>query len=438
MLTPSRLMEMVMGYSKYKLWIAFYLGIINCAEIEAKNSVVITHESGKCIIDESYNTILGVPQDLKLFESQIDEKDLRSRQKDLNKDFDKQFFLPWSKKYKNISPIPFSGNYFGENLHRLSRKETKYIQDNIKYRSSILKKGIIVKNTLAKLWPTDSQLFEDLKNPGDSYPFDINLHSLMHLGTPVRITAISKDKLWVFASCYAYSGWVSRHDIAYVTDKFIKKYESYQKVVAVKDDIVITCENNFLNKADIGTILVKDEKGLLCPYKNFKGFAHLIHCNASGLEEKPFKFTAKNAIKITEQFLDQKYGWGGYLNSRDCSSLTMDYCTTFGIPLNRNSRSQLFSGDYQSLSKDKASAILNHGKPFHTLVGKKGHVMLYVGKYNNKPVFLHNVWSAPKNPGQMSRYVIGKTVLTTSDFGKDIKETENCKLEDVITVMKFL
>ena len=102
MLTPSRLKEMVMGYSKYKLWIAFYLGIINCTEIEAKNSVVITHESGKCIIDESYDTVLGVPQDLKLFESQIDEKDLRSRQKDLNKNFDKQFFLPWVKNHKKF------------------------------------------------------------------------------------------------------------------------------------------------------------------------------------------------------------------------------------------------------------------------------------------------------------------------------------------------
>jgi len=427
-----------MAFFKYRPIMGCCLLVTTCTffETEQSNKLVISHESGKCFINESFDTILDMPQNLRFFASQIDTKDLRSRQEALNKKFDKLFFSPWTDGSKQVSPERFSKNYFAENLHKLSHKDVEYIRNNIKFRTSVDKKGIIVKNTMAKLWPTDSQLFGDLKNPGDSYPFDSNIQSLIRLGTPVRITAISEDKLWAFISSYAFSGWVSRHDVACVNEQFIKKYMSHQKVVAVKDGIIMEYNNKFLNRADIGTVLVKDKKGVLCPYKEFNGFAKLIHCDASGFAEKPFEFTSENAVKIAEQFLGQKYGWGGYLNLRDCSMLTMDYCTTFGIPLSRNAVAQLLRGI--CLPKKNASLILKYGKPFLTLVGSKGHVMLYVGKYNNKPVFLHNLWGAPKKPGRKDRYVIGKTVLTTSDFGKNMEETGNRKLEDTITIMRSI
>ncbi len=417
-----------MIFSKYKWLAGCFLLVAACTspEKECSNKLVISHEAGRCFIDESYDAILDMPQNLRLFTSQINEKDLRSRQKELNKKFDKLFFSPWTAKSKEVFPASFSGNYFGENLHKLSQEDVKYIRSNIKYRSPVKGKGIITRNTMAK------------KNPGDSYPFDSNIQSLVRLGTPVRINAISQDGLWAFVSSYAFSGWVSMHDVAYVNESFVKTYIANPKVVAVKDGILIRHKGRFLSRADIGTVLVKDKKGLLCPHKNFDGYAKLISCNASGFSQKPLEFTAQNAIKITQQFLGQKYGWGGYLNLRDCSMLTMDYCTTFGIPLARNGNAQLSGGDCVNLSKNSAAFISRYGKPFLTLVGCKGHVMLYVGKYRNKPVFLHNVWGAPKTPDQKSRYVVGKTVLTTSDFGKNIKETKNCKLGDIITMMRFI
>lgn len=405
---------------------------------ERANNLVIKHESGECIINQAVTEVLDVPQDLHLFMSQIDEKGLGERQKEMNEQFDAMFLSPWTKKSEKIVFRSFSEDYFSENLHKLSNKDAEYIKTNIKDSIPIEENGVIVKNTMAKFWPTDSQLFENLKNPGDSYPFDININSLIRLGTPVKITAISKDKLWAFVSCYVFSGWVSMHDVAYVDKHFIQAYVSYPKVVATRDTIAITYKDRFLNRADIGTILIADDKNLLCPYKSFDGFAKLINCDAQGFTKKPLKFTAENAIKISEQFLGQKYGWGGYLNLRDCSALTMDYCTTFGIPSERDAGPQLFSGNYKLLSEKKASLILDQGKPFLTLVGNKGHIMLYVGKYDNKPVFLHNIWGAPKKLEQNSRYIIGRTVLTTSEFGKEIEETGKRKLEDIITVMKFI
>lgn len=429
-----------MFFYKYGLLVGCFLLVTACtsSETEYSNKLVISHEAGKCVINQANEKILDVPQNLRLFASQIDGKDLRCRQKELNKKFDELFFSPWTAKGKEVFPASFSGDYFGENLHKLSQKDTEYIRRNIKYRSPIKEKGIIIRNTMAKLWPTESQLFENLKNPGDSYPFDSNIQSLMRLGTPVKITAISQNGLWAFVSSHAFSGWVLMHDVAYVNGSFIKTYMAHPKVMAIKDRIVIKHKGKFLNRADIGTVLVRDKKGLLCPHKSFDGFAKLVSCNATGFSQKPLEFTAQNAIKITQQFLGQKYGWGGYLNLRDCSMLTMDYCTAFGIPLARNGNAQLSGGGCVNLSKKSAPFILRYGKPFLTLVGYKGHVMLYVGKYNNKPVFLHNVWGAPRKPEQKDRYVIGKTVLTTSDFGKNIKGTKNCKLADIITMMRFI
>lgn len=333
-----------MVFSKYKLWATCSLLVTACSSFDAEhlNDVVIIHEAGGAIVSDA--PILDVPQNLGLFISQIDEKSLKNRQKELNKKFDEVFFSPWRGNIEKVFPESFSGNYFGENLHKLSRKEIEYIRSNIKYRTSVERKGIIVRNTMVKSWPTNSQLFSNLKNPGDSYPFDSNIQSLMRLGTPVKITAVSNDGLWAFVSSHAFSGWVSRHDVACVDKQFIKKYMSHQKMVATKDGIVIKYKDKFLNRADIGTVLVRDKKGLLCPYKNFDGFAKLIRCNASGFTKKPFAFTSENAVKIAEQFLDQKYGWEGYLNLRDCSMLTMDYFTTFGVLLRRNSKAQLSPG----------------------------------------------------------------------------------------------
>lgn len=401
--------------------------------------LVIVYESGKNFVSYSEKAYLDIPQKPEMFKNQIDVEDLRSRQKVLNKDFDRLFFSPWTKKNAKILPAGFRGSYFGENLRKVSKKDSRFIRTNIKYRSSVFEKGIIIRNTMAKIWPIRSQMFSNLKNPGDSYPFDANIQSLMRLGTPVIIRFISNDGLWAFVSSYAFSGWVSRHDVAYVNKNFIKKYMAYTKTVAVKDNIVLTCKGRFLNRADIGTVLPRDKKSLLCPYKNFDGFAKLVRCDASGFVKKPLAFTAENAVNIAKQFVGQKYGWGGYLNLRDCSMLTMDYCTTFGVPIARNGKSQLTQGNHMILPlQNKAKFILNRGRPFLTLVGSKGHVMLYIGEYNNKPVFLHNIWGAPRGSGHKSRYIIGKTVLTSSDFGKDIRHEGNCKLEKIITMIRFI
>ncbi len=427
----------MMSLFKYILFASCLLLVVGCSQ-DKLQWVVINHENGSCFVPISTDTIMDMPQDLELFRSQMRTQEFQTRQKQLNAKFDEIYFSPWNTDFKFDEPKIFSGGFYCENLQKLSSADVQIVRNNIYYRKPVNQKAVIVRNAMVKFWPTDSQLFEDIMNPGDSYPFDSNINSLIKLGTPVRLQSISQDGLWGYISCYAFSGWISLHDLAYVDEKFIREFASYKNAVAVNDGAVIKYKNRFFNRADMGTILPYDGKCILCPHKKADGFAEIVRCVSSDFRGKPFEFSADNVMHICKQFLRQKYGWGGYLNSRDCSMLTMDFCTVFGIPMERDSSKQLSEKYCLELPQDRSAFIMQKGVPFLTLVGKKGHVMLYVGVYKKCPVFLHNVWGIPKIQDLNNRYVLGKTVLTSSQFGADVIPGKTVKLEDTITIMRIL
>lgn len=416
------------------------IGIVSCLAACSRHhsGVVIIQEEGRNIISTSSDNVVDVPQNLGIFRSQIRVKSIQKRQQKLNKEFDQAYFSPWKDNIKIAIPSKFSGSFYCENLHKISKSEFLSIKNNIACAKTVNLNGIIIRSTMAKRWPTESQFFESLKRPGDSYPFDSNIQSLIRFGVPVKITAISQDGLWAFVNSYAFSGWVSMNDVAYVDKDFIKQFQSNKMAVAIYDKIAITHKSAFVSRADIGTVLPQKGRNVLCPHKKSNGYAELVPCSSSGFVPKPLQFTASNVMHIAKQFLGQKYGWGGYLNLRDCSMLTMDFFTTFGILIARNGNSQLTQGQFTKLTGNKSAFIKKHAIPFLTVVGKKGHVMLYVGQYNGQPVFLHNIWGVPMKPGLKTRYVIGKTVLTSTKFGAGVIPNETRSLGEIIELMRVL
>ncbi len=123
----------------------------------------------------------------------------------------------------------------------------------------------------------------------------------------------------------------------------------------------------------------------------------------------------------------QPYGWGGMFGDRDCSALTRDLFTPFGIWLPRNSSAQARRGlviPLAGLSKsEKQDAILTNGIPFLSLVGMKGHICLYVGKYDGEAAIFHNVWGLRivENGNDDARLVVGKAVVTSITPGMEIR-----------------
>jgi hypothetical protein len=136
------------------------------------------------------------------------------------------------------------------------------------------------------------------------------------------------------------------------------------------------------------------------------------------VSRKPILMDKENVKKIANELLNETYGWGGKDFQRDCSSTLRDFYTPFGIFLPRNSKAQADAGEYVSLEamdvNQKEEFILKNGIPFFTLVYLKGHIMLYVGEYNNQPIMMHNSWGIKAIVNnQPSRLMIGKTAFTT-------------------------
>lgn len=139
----------------------------------------------------------------------------------------------------------------------------------------------------------------------------------------------------------------------------------------------------------------------------------------------PLELTKENMAALMAQMMGQPYGWGGYGGNRDCSSTLRDLFLSFGVWLPRNSRAQAALGDGLDLSKlgaaQKEEAVLREGRPFLSLVGLPGHIMLYLGEYEGRAAVFHNMWGLRTNAGggQQGRAIIGKAVITSLSPGAE-------------------
>jgi hypothetical protein len=139
------------------------------------------------------------------------------------------------------------------------------------------------------------------------------------------------------------------------------------------------------------------------------------------------KLNKKNLKAIINEVEKTNYGWGGIYNQRDCSSMLRDLYAPFGIWLPRNSSQQAKIGKVIFLKdktdKEKVQIIKEKAIPFKTLLYKRGHIVLYLGTYNEKIIIFHNAWGIKtKKDGVEGRYVVGKPVYTTLQFGRGLKD----------------
>ena len=95
--------------------------------------------------------------------------------------------------------------------------------------------------------------------------------------------------------------------------------------------------------------------------------------------------TAENILKLAFSMLGEVYGWGGSLDSRDCSMMVHDIFACFGICLPKDTTGlQSLTGmdifmDLTSYSKEEKEQILTRLRP-GAVLGFPGHVMIYLGK----------------------------------------------------------
>ena len=133
-------------------------------------------------------------------------------------------------------------------------------------------------------------------------------------------------------------------------------------------------------------------------------------------------------VKIANELIGEPYGWGGLYGNRDCSSMTRDFFSVFGLWLPRHSEDQVKEvGTYIDLqgmtSEQKEKVIMEKAIPYLTLIWRKGHVMLYIGAKDGQPLIFHNVWGVRTKDlrGYEGRKIIGQAVITTLHPGRELR-----------------
>lgn len=358
---------------------------------------------------------------------------------EIQNSFDKYYYAPWNYVLPPIKvgeaswPIrAFQGGY-GSNLRpvRLEWLSELQRQSNFEAFGTINKKAITLSWMNIRVLPTDKPLYKNPSLPGEGYPFDLLQNSSVNYHEPIFISHTSKDGAWSYVFTNNASGWVKSENIMIVNDDIIDTFEKREKIFITQDNQPLyNMQGKFIAYSRIGMVLplervngdfyqvyALDHNGaiesILIPQKS----AHV------GIQ----KINKNDLITLGNEMLRNTYGWGGMFGERDCSSMIRDMVTPFGIWLPRNSASQAHKGEVITFNgladNEKLALIKEKGVPFETILYLKGHVVLYVGTYEESVMIMHNIWGIRTidQMGKTGRRIVGKAVISTLELGSEIE-----------------
>lgn len=318
----------------------------------------------------------------------------------------------------------------GENLLPNTIEEFASILENMNLSAFLQnpQPAIIVNATAVRAVPTYKPRY---KNKND-FPFDRWQNSLIFEGTPVMISHFSKDGRYAHIQGPFVYGWVDVRNVAFVDSSLRTKmlhFEHYK--IPNRDFIPLRYNNQWILDARIGQIFPysKRRNKLLTFYKDVDNFARIreVDFDSYLFSDFPVPFSQETMSHLITMMKGQKYGWGGLLGNRDCSSFTRDSFATFGIFLPRNSAAQAqFRGNFVDLSKmedsKKEAYIIDNATPYGSIIWLKGHIMLYIGYTDiggvQRAIVAHSIWGArPTINNKKEDIRLGGVQITTLHIG---------------------
>ena len=316
-------------------------------------------------------------------------------------------------------------------------------------------RGITTRNTNLRDLPTNSPHFTSANGDSSAWPFDNLQRSSVPAGTPVFVCHFSADKAWALVETSFTYGWMPAEDFARVNEDFAKTWESGRYAVILRDSTSVLDRNGrFLVKASVGHLFPfsaaqngKIQISVAVADQNRQAVIRQGFVPAEAAAAKPLRFTPANAAKIANEMIGEPYGWGGLYGRRDCSAMTRDFFTVFGIWLPRHSEDQVKeAGAYINLRglspEEKERIIMEKGVPYLSLLWRKGHVMLYIGAPQGRALIFHNIWGIRTKDlqGREGRKIIGQAVITGLTPGRELSDMDTAagSLLDNITAMNIL
>ena len=302
--------------------------------------------------------------------------------------------------------------------------------------------GIATKRTELRTFPSETSIWDD---PAD-LDFDYQYLVGVRVNEPVVITSKSKDGNYYLAKSICCSGWIPKDSVAICKDKeeWLSAWDiAKEDALIVWGDKVYTETSNFAeNSSDLmltmGTVLeIKkdvDPNVLIdnrAAYNNYVVWIPIR--NEDGSYSKKLTLisenknvsmgylplTKANISKVVFSALGNTYGWGGNLNSDDCSGYMRNVYKCFGMELARNTTWQssmpMAKIDMKYMAREERIKFLD-ALPFGTILYFSGHEMMYLGKRDGKYYVISTVSSVMRPGDKAVRQRIRSVIVNTLDI----------------------
>lgn len=272
--------------------------------------------------------------------------------------------------------------------------------------------------------------------------FDELQNSALDIATPVVVLHRSLDRQWLWVESSSSAGWVKAKNVAVATEDQIKPFWSTPAVIvtAVKGDIYFDRSmTDFAGSLQMGARLPLvrldgDFAVVTIPRRQSDGNVELVpgFVAAEQVHEGYLSYTPRQVLSQAFKMLNQPYGWGGMYKAQDCSRFLQEVFATVGIELPRDSKNQIQAGtrliewEVGAPTADKTLVLEDFAIGGVTILGMKGHILLYLGTIDGRLYAIHSVWAyrEPALPagrpgqGKDKTYVLSRVVVSDLSLGE--------------------
>lgn len=280
--------------------------------------------------------------------------------------------------------------------------------------------GFTVRRSNLKIFPTADIVSDD----PDDLAYDEFQNSGILINEPVLVLHRSADSQWLYIMMQNCSGWALVSDVALSPDKdtWLKNRNHSDFMVVTGNKIKLEPDPyapeiselelamgsilEFANSSELPQSIneraLYDNYVVKIPTRGSTG--ELIYKLALIPVSRDVScgflpYNRANILKQVFKMHGDRYGWGGMLNSRDCSQLVVEVYRCFGINLPRNTESQVKvpckTASFDNLDIENRHNLLDKLAPGSLLLFP-GHVMIYLGKYQEKYYVISDLGSFAK------------------------------------------